>query len=194
MPQPSVEMSRLSFVLSLRGVFLILLSAVAIRWPEPTLLIAMVLAGGVVGSLGIFEVAAASVSEALPSTRVFLLGHGLVSVAFGVLTATIPVVSMPAATALSLLWLLLYLTYTLLLTARLWYRHRVREALLLWSAITATCAVALAFFSLPTVNALLYAGALYSGILGVAQLVAAAWIHRGNQDLTDRRPTFLAAR
>jgi hypothetical protein len=194
MSEPSVEMSRLSFVLFLRGMFLILLSAVAIRWPEPTLLIAMVAAGGVVGSLGVFEVAAASVSETLPSTRVFLLGHGLVSVAFGVLTATIPVVSVPAATTLSLVWLLLYLTYTLLLTARLWYRHRVREALLLWSVITATCAVAIAFFSPPTANALLYAGALYSGMLGVAQLVAAAWIHRGNQALTDRASTFLAAR
>jgi uncharacterized membrane protein HdeD (DUF308 family) len=194
MSEPSVELSRLSFVLFLRGMFLILLSAVAIRWPAPALLIAMVAAGGVVGSLGIFEVAAASVSEALSSTRVFLLGHGLVSVAFGVLTATIPVVSVPAATTLSLVWLLLYLTYTLLLTARLWYRHRVREALLLWSAITATCAATIAFFSPPTVNALLYAGALYAGILGIAQLVAAAWIHRGNHVLTDRAPPFLAAR
>ena len=69
MPQPSPELSRASFVLLLRGFFLIVLGAVAVWWPEQTLLLAIVISGGIAGSLGIFEVATAAASEMLQIGR-----------------------------------------------------------------------------------------------------------------------------
>ena len=173
-----VDFERLAFTLLLRGAFAIPLAAVAIRWREPTLLLAMVAAGGVIGTFGIFELAAGLVSSALPSTRWFFLGHGVVSIAFGVLTASIPVASHDIALALSTGWLAVNACFSLLLSVRRWEYPGERLAILLWSGINTACAVALYLQPPPTTLALLYAAALYTFMLGIVQLIAAAWIHR----------------
>jgi uncharacterized membrane protein HdeD (DUF308 family) len=178
MPQPSPELSRTSFVLLLRGFFLIVLGAVAVRWPEQTLVLAIVAAGGIAGTLGIFEVATAAATEMLPSSRMFYLGHGLVFVAFGVLSASVHVATVSVATTLAIIWLTLYVAYALLLAARVWYLSPARAGLLAWAFINTACAIATARFPARTTVGLLYWGALYVAVLGVAQVVAGTWIKR----------------
>jgi uncharacterized membrane protein HdeD (DUF308 family) len=175
-----IDFERLSFTLLLRGAFVIPLAAVAIRWPEPALVLAMVAAGGVIGTFGIFELAAGLVSGTLPSTRWFFFGHGVVSIAFGVVTASIPVASSTTALALSTGWLALNALFTLLLGIRRWEHWRERLAVLAWSAVNVVCALAMFAWPPPTTFALLYALALYTFMLGMAQLAAAAWIHRAS--------------
>ncbi len=182
MPAPAfvggeLDFERLSFTLLLRGAFAIPLAAVAIRWPEPTLVLAMVAAGGVIGTFGIFELAAGLMSGTLPSTRWFFVGHGVASIAFGVLSASIPVASAQGALALSTGWLALNASFTLLLTVRRWEHWRERLAILAWSLMNVACAVGLVLAPPPSTFALLYALALYTFMLGIVQLVAAAWIH-----------------
>jgi uncharacterized membrane protein HdeD (DUF308 family) len=179
-----LDLQRLSFTLLLRGAFVIPLAAVAIRWPESTLVLTMVVAGGVIGTFGIFELAAGLVSGTLPSTRWFFLGHGVVSIAFGVLTASIPVATSELALALSTGWLAFNAFFCLLLAARRWPDWRERLAILTWSLTNVVCAVALLLAPQPTTLGLLYALALYTFMLGVVQLAAAAWIHRVSSRLT----------
>lgn len=179
MSRQSAELSRLAFVLFMRGLFLLVLSAAALRWPDQTLLFAIVTAGGVVGTLGIFEVAAAAISASLPSTKLFLLAHGLVSILFGALTATIPVASAAAATKLSVAFMALYAMYSFTLAARLQFIRRARRTLLAWGAFNVIGAVLLAAARPETTNQVLYAAALYGALLGVLQLAAAVGMRRG---------------
>jgi uncharacterized membrane protein HdeD (DUF308 family) len=174
----SVELSRTSAVLQLRGLFLIVLGGVALRWPEQMLVLAIVAAGGIAGSLGIFEIATAVASKSLPSSRMFYLGHGLVFAGFGILTASAPVASVRVATTLTIAWLLLYVVYIMLLAGRLWYLQPAREALILWAVINFGSAIAAARFPAHSTLGLLYWGALYVAVLGFAQIVAGAWISR----------------
>lgn len=185
MTRRSVELSRLAFVLFVRGVFLIILGAGAIRWPEQTLLLGIVAAGGVVGTLGIFEVAAASISETLPSTKLFLLAHGLVSILFGALTATIPVASASTAAKLSVAFMVLYAAYAFTLAARLQFVRRARNTLRAWGTFNVFGVTLLAVARPDTTNQVLYAGALYGAVLGALQLAAALWIRRG-ETIVDR--------
>jgi uncharacterized membrane protein HdeD (DUF308 family) len=186
MHHKSIELSRLAFVFVVRGTFLILLSAATLRWPAQTLLLFMVAAGGVVGSFGIVEVAAASISRALPSTKLFFLAHGVVSIGFGVLTAIIPVASVDLATGLGIGWMVVYALFAVVLAARLRYVPRARTMLTLWGTFNLGCAALLAFFTPPTMIALLYAGALYAGLMGATQLLTAVWIRHGQRVLQDR--------
>lgn len=172
-----IDLGRVWFTLLSRGALAIPLAAVAIRWPEPTLVLAMVAAGGVIGTFGIIELAAGLVSGTLPSTRWFFLGHGVVSIAFGALTASIPVASIQMALALSTGWLALNAGFDLLLAVRRWERRRERLSILAWSFVNAACALALWLSPPRSTFALLYAAAFYTCMLGIAQLVAAAWIH-----------------
>jgi uncharacterized membrane protein HdeD (DUF308 family) len=179
MTQPSVELSRTSFVLYVRGLSLIALAAVGVRWPEQTALLAMVAAGAVAGTIGIFEVAAALASSEQLSSRMFSLGHGLVFIGFGVVTAFIPVATVPNVLWLASAWLMLSAIYTVLLAARLSYLPRVPEALLLWGAITLGCMLVIAFLPASfTILGLCYWGALYVAALGFIELGAARWINR----------------
>ena len=143
----SVELSRLAFVFFFRGAFLILIAAASLRWPAQTLLLFMVAAGGIVGSFGIFEVAAASISRALPSTKLFLLAHGIISIGFGVLTAIIPVASVQLATGLAITWTVVYALFALVLSARLRYVPRARVTLVCWSVVSLCCAALLVAFA-----------------------------------------------
>jgi uncharacterized membrane protein HdeD (DUF308 family) len=192
----SVELSRLAFVFFVRGAFLILLAAASLRWPAQTLLLFTVAAGGIVGSFGIFEVAAASISRALPSTKLFFLAHGIISIGFGVLTAIIPVASVRLATGLSIVWTVVYALFALVLAARLRYVPRARAMLLCWGVVSLCCVALLAALAPPAMTALLYAVALYAGLMGAAQLLAAVWIRRGQRVLQDREAhgVFAASR
>jgi hypothetical protein len=194
MSQPSAELSRTSVVLFVRGGLLIALAAVAVRWPEETLLLAMVAAGAVAGTLGLIEVAGASVSKTLLSSRIFYLGHGLIFVGFGVLTATVSVATVPAATWLIVAWLLLHVTYAFLLAARLSYLPRVRNGLSLWGTINLGCALAVSYLPAPpTILALYLWGALYVVALGIVEVVAGAWINKHIFSPTRRAPVTARA-
>jgi hypothetical protein len=179
MPGLALALSRLAFVLFVRGAFLILLGAVAIRWPEHALLLSMAAAGGVVGCFGLFEVLAASVSDTLPSTKLFLVGHGILSVALGGIAATLLVAAPPRAAMMSIAFLVAYGLYSFVLAARLQFVPRAREAAFGWGIFNLACAAVLAAVEPSRSSELLYASAFYAAVLGLFQLFAALWIRRG---------------
>jgi hypothetical protein len=138
----------------------------------------MIAAGGIVGSLGVVETAAGSISRALPSTRLFLVGHGVISIAYGALTASIPVASPSLAVRMTTAFAATYGVFAIVLAARLQFVPRAREAVAGWGILNLAAAAILAAGVFQTTNALLYAGALYGAVLGLFQLFAALWIRR----------------
>jgi uncharacterized membrane protein HdeD (DUF308 family) len=179
MPGLALELSRLAFVLFVRGAFLVLLGAVAIRWPEHTLLLSMVAAGGILGCFGLFEVLAASVSGTLPSTKLFLVGHGILSVALGGIAVALLVAGPQRAALMSIAFLVAYGMYSLVLAVRLQFVPRAREAVFGWGIFNLACAAVLASVEPSRTSELLYAAAFYAAVLGLFQLFAALWIRRG---------------
>jgi len=171
------HIKRLGFVLLVRGTLLIPLAALAVRWPDSFLLLGLVAAGAMAGSLGIFEIAAGSASDEAAQTKVFLLGHGFVQVLFGVLTACLPVVSFVAARTLTALWLVVYTSFLLLVAARVWFASaHARNALLGWSAANFAFALGVLLLPIPTLEALLYDAVTYVFVLGIVQVVGGRWI------------------
>lgn len=173
------KLQRLSTVLLIRGFALLAFGAIAVRWPDQSLADAVRYAGGIAVFLGIVELGMAMAGHALLSTRSFRTGHALVSIAFGVVSGAVTVLSLDAALDVAMVWLGAYAAFLLLLAARLWYLRRIRHALLLWSAVNAAAVVACASMrSAPRVTVLLM-GALYTAALGAATIFAARWMRRG---------------
>lgn len=186
-PAETVDLERVAFSMLLSGIAAAPLAAVALRWPEPALVLAMVAAGGVIGTFGIFDLAAALASGTIPSVRAFFVGHGAASVGFGLLTASIPVASPWTGRLLAVSWLALYAAFLGLLVWRLWYSHHVRRTLIAWCGTNAVLALTLWLAAPMTTLGLLYAGAVYTFALGVMLMAAGLWIQH---DLA--RPTAAA--
>ena len=170
---------RLGGILLARGVPLLVLAAIAIRWPDETLGPAMTVAGGLAIALGILELVSAWSAHALPSIRWFLVGHAALSIAFGVLTLATPAGAFYVALGLAVVWLLGYATFLILLAARLWYFSRMRDALLGWAAVNTGVIIASVAATPPTMAMLEYAGALYTAAYGFVLIVAGEWARRG---------------
>jgi magnesium-transporting ATPase (P-type) len=175
-PAERVDLERVAFSMLLSGIVATPLAAIALRWPDPALVLAMVAAGGVIGTFGIFDLAAAMTGGTLPSVRAFFLGHGAASVGFGLVTASIPVASPEVARTLAVTWLGLYALFLTLLVWRLWYAHHVRRALMLWCGANAVIALFLAVVRPMPELGLLYAGAAYTVAFGVMLMAAGLWI------------------
>jgi hypothetical protein len=172
----AIDLERVAFSMLLSGIAATPLAGVALRWPEPALVLAMVAAGGVIGTFGIFDLAAAFASGTIPSVRAFFVGHGAASVGFGLLTASVPVASPDIGRLGAVVWLALYAAFLGLLVWRLWYIHHVRRALTVWCGTNAVLALTLGLAEPMTTLGLLYAGAAYTFAFGVTLIAAGLWI------------------
>jgi len=172
----SIDLERVAFSMLLSGIAAAPLAALALRWPDPALVLAMVAAGGVIGTFGIFDLAAAVTSGTIPSVRTFFIGHGVASIGFGVLSVSVPVATPRVGLALAASWLALYAVFLALVAWRLWYHHNVRRALVVWSAVNIGLAGFLGLAKPMTTLGLLYAGAAYTCAFGVILIAAGLWI------------------
>ena len=191
-PAETVDLQRVAFSMLLCGIVATPLAGLAVRWPDPALVLAMVAAGGVIGTFGVFDLAAAAMSGTAPSVRVFFLGHGAATVGFGVLTLSVPVARPGLAHGLAIAWLTLYAAFLALLAWRLWYHHHVRRALVAWSAVNVVLAVVLALTGPMATLGLLYAGAAYTCAFGLLLIAAGFWIQHdlARHPAADSAPAF----
>ena len=188
----TVNLERVAFSMLLSGILATPLAGLAVRWPDPALVLAVVAAGGVIGTFGVFDLAAAATCGAIPSVRVFYLGHGTAMLGFGVLTVCVPVARPGTAQWLAIAWLACYAVFIALLVWRLWYNHHVRRALITWSAVNGGLSGVLAITPPMTSLGLLYAGAAYTCAFGVVLIAAGLWIQHdlARQPAADPAPVF----
>jgi hypothetical protein len=188
----TVDLTRVALSLLLSGIVATPLAAIAVRWPDPALVLAMVAAGGAIGTFGVFDFAAGATNGAIPSAGVFYMGHGAAMVGFGVLSVSVPVAEPGIARGLAIAWLALYAVFLALLAWRLWYNHYVRRALVTWSAVNCGLSGVLALTRPLTTLGLLYAGAAYTCALGVILIAAGLWIQHdlARQSAAEPAPAF----
>lgn len=192
MSRAAVDRSRLAFILGVRGALLIGIGGLAIRWPDETLPGALVAVGVVAGILGLIETGLAGASRELPSTKLFLLGHGGVSIAFGVIAVVVTTAQPAIAARLALLFVLLYAAFAMLAAARLQFVPRARDAMLVWGTLNVACAAVLLFDGPFAPDAMQYTTAAYAAVLGGFQASAALWIRRGRTSDSGRTSRGLA--
>lgn len=173
---PSTELSHASLVLFVRGFAVLLLASIAVRWPEETLLGAMVTASSVVAVLGVFELAFAVVSNATRGTRSMMILHALLSISFGAVTASALYDDVETTVSLAASWLLLHAVVTLAMLTITPAIGRVRAAIAFWAALNLTASFIVAVYSRADVLPLLYLGAVYAWLYGVVQIAVALWI------------------
>lgn len=173
------KFERLSTVLLVRGFALLAFAAIAVRWPEQSLLDAVRYAGGIAVFLGVVELGMSLAGHALLSVRAFRVGHALTSVTFGAVAAMARDLPVDQALIVATVWLGGYTALLLLLSARLWYFRRMHNGLLLWSAVNVAAIAGCVNLQGETRVSLLLGGALYTAALGVVTIVAARWMRRG---------------
>ena len=173
------DFDRLATVLLIRGLVLLGLAAIALRWPDPLLVGTMRLMGAMALVLGIVELGMALAARALPSTRWFRIGHALTSIGFGALAPVVILVPLGQALGLTMLWLSLYAAYLVLLAARLWFFRRMRDALILWASVHVITVILCATTAPATIETLLLVGALYTTAMGAVTILAGRWMRRG---------------
>ena len=167
---------RISGLLLVRGITLLILSAIATKWPGFALVGAMSAAGAFAILTGTFEFAASAVSHERPSTGYFVNGHAAAVVGFGAMTLAIVLAPLRFGFVVTLLWLLAYATFALLLAGRAWWYRSVRVVLLTWSVLCVAAALALTYVRPVTATSLLRGVAVYAGLWGILQIAASRWL------------------
>jgi uncharacterized membrane protein HdeD (DUF308 family) len=178
MRPPALELTALRQLLFWRGVLALALAFVAVRWPQDTLLFALVGVGAVFLVMGAIDTVIALRLRASARFWWVALAHGLACVLFGAVTLAVPALALRVAVVLASLWLLAYGALALVAARKL--RAIAAPWLMpaLWGAANATLAVVLFVYPIPTVTVVLYAGAGYAALLGAAHLAAAFALRR----------------
>jgi uncharacterized membrane protein HdeD (DUF308 family) len=171
------DFARAATVLFLRGFLLAGLAAVAVRWPEVTLLTSMGTAGAIVGILGVFELAVAVFSGSSRMTRGLLFMHAYLSLTFAGVSLAVRFTSPGMTVALIALWLLLHAVLAVAV-ARVVPATRGRALLVAWAAANLVCALVVVAAPWRNMLTVLYVGAVYVWSYGVVQVSVAMWIRR----------------
>ena len=178
---PPHDLSRASLILFVRGFLLVMLASVAIRWPEETLLNAVVVGGVVLAAIGVIEIPFALLSHVRRSTRALLLAHAILSIAFGAVGAAAHAASVEMTVATSAIWLLLQALFALALLHVTPRAGSARFTVFGWLAANVVAAMLLMTYARATITPLLYYGALYAWGYGALQVSVALWIRRHRQ-------------
>jgi uncharacterized membrane protein HdeD (DUF308 family) len=170
------EYERLWHTLVWRGGLMVALGVAAVWWPEPVLVAALLAVGAIASLLGIYEV---TVGAALPrgsTGRPVVVAHGLVTLAFGLMTVGAPALSLSLALAITIGWLLLYAGVTIGAAMISKFSRRLRATLWVWGSLNVVFAAVVALFPEATIFALLVFGAAYAALNGAWQVAVGLWL------------------
>lgn len=175
---PILELTALRHLLFWRGMLALATALVAVRWPQETLIFALVAAGAVFGIMGLFDtVIALRIRRAYHAWWVALI-HGLACTAFGIVTLAVPGVALALAVGIAAGWLVVYGAVALLVAWRMRRNHLRWRSVALWGAMNVVFAALVLTYPRLTITVLLYAGAAYAALLGLVQVGAAMRLRR----------------
>lgn len=183
MTLPKRDLGQLAQLFYARGLVLVLLASVAVRWPETTLLPALGVGTVVLTALGVFELGMATGSSASKRLKRLLLTHALLSIGFAALGAVAWFASPATMVAWSATWLLLQATLAVAAAGEMPHIRYARGSLLVLSAIDLAAAFVTATYALGALLPLLYAGTLYVWAYGAAQITGGLWLRRHAREL-----------
>ena len=169
------EFRRIWHTLAARGAAMLILGLVAVIWPEPLLVGALIAVGVLAALSGIYELAiAAALRRHTIHWRVAML-DGVASLLFGALTMGVARLSHFAALAVTTGWLILYAGFAWRTSTVVWPRRVARVSLITFGGVNILLAI-LAAYPEGTVFALLFFGAAYAAFYGAWQLAIGLWL------------------
>lgn len=174
----SRETSRFATSLIVRGTLLAFLGVAAIGWPDEALVIAMVVAAGVLGVIGAYEMLLAVRTRSVTPGWMIPMASGAACVSFAILTLAFPGLAIDVTLLLVAVWLMMYAAITGALALAVWPMPRTRNALLGWTLLNVVLAIAAVSMPSATIFTLLYVGAGYALAFGALQVASGMWIRR----------------
>lgn len=175
------QLAQLSYV---RGLTLVLLASVAVRWPDRTLLPALAIGAVVLTALGIFELVTVAGSATPARMKRLLLAQALLSIGFAALGVVAWLASVATMVALSAAWLLAQATLAVAAAGEMPHIRYARGSLLVLAAFDLIAAFVTATYALGTLLPLLYVGTLYVWASGAGQIAVGLWVRRHVHELT----------
>lgn len=161
-----------------RGVVMLSFGAAAVRWPDASLVPALIAAAAVLAVSGAYELWLA-VSVAHTSSRwPVLVLDGLACLAFALLTVGFPSVPLGSAMLMIAGWLTLYGAFCGAVAVVLWPLREPRALLAACAVINLALAILAVLYTRPTVTLVLYAGAAYATVFGMGQIATGLWLRR----------------
>jgi uncharacterized membrane protein HdeD (DUF308 family) len=170
------ELRGLARALMWKGGAMLLLGAAALVWPEQTLVGSLIAVGMLTGLVGLYEVSVALSIRTKSSHWWLVLGQGLASLAFGVLTVGGPVLALRVVMTVIAMWLLAYGGIAFAAASLAGGLRTVRAGLIAWGVLDVLLALLAITYPRVTVFWLLFFGAAYALIYGAWQLIAGAWL------------------
>ena len=162
--------SRLAAILYVRGFLLLALGAIGVRWPQQSLASVITIAGITLSLLGAIEATLAIFSRANKQTASLLRYIAFVSLAFGLVSLSVRTSAPTTTVAILATWLVAHATVAVMVGAVL-RRPFDRRAVLAWSVVNVAAALIVAAASDSAFQILLYAGAAYVALYGIAQII-----------------------
>jgi len=176
------EYRRLWHTFVWRGGLMVALGLAAMMWPEPVLVDALLAVGVLASLLGIYELWIGATLPRQASGRWLVMLHGGATLAFGLMTAGAPPLSLFLALAITCGWLFLYAGLAIgaaIISTLSW---RVRAALVAWGGVNVLLALTAVLYPEATIFALLFFGAAYAALFGAWQVVVGLWLRRQIRD------------
>ncbi len=170
------EYQRLWHTLVWRGGLMVVLGVAAVWWPEPVLVAALLLVGALASLMGIYEVSIGAVLPRGTTGRTVVVAHGLVTLAFGLMTVGAPALPLFLSLPIVIGWLLVYTGMAVGTAVISKLSRRLRAALYAWGAINVLLAVVVALYAEATIFALLVFGAAYAALYGAWQVAVGLWL------------------
>ena len=173
------ELHLLSRTLVWRGASMLVLGIVAMIWPEPLLVPALLVAGLVAALLGVYEIAIAASIRRFTRAWYGVLVHGLASLSFACLTVGISTLSFRTALALTSGWLMVYAGLMWSGAVIMWTTQRPsRWALVACGLVDGVIAIFVVAVPAVAIFGFLFFGALYAAAFGAWQLALGVWLGR----------------
>ena len=165
-----LEKSRLAAIMYVRGFLLLALGAIGVRWPQQSLASVITIAGITLSLLGAIEATLAIFSRANKQTASLLRYVAFVSLAFGLVSLAVRTSPPETAAAVLATWLVAHATVAVMVGAVM-QRPLDRRAVLAWSVMNVAAALIVAAATDSAFQILLYAGAVYVALYGIAQIM-----------------------
>ena len=176
------EARRLANSLVISGAIVLGLALIAMAVPERTLIGGMLIVGLLSVMVGLNQVLTSVSLKSQTRHWRLLLGHGILSVAFGMLTVGASALTFDLTVTTVALWLLAHAALALRIAMNTPVGRSIRRALLTLAGVDTTIAVLVIILPAVTIFQFLFFGAAYAAVFGGTQIVAGIHLRAARLD------------
>jgi hypothetical protein len=180
------ETRRLGNGLIVSGTMTFALAAIALAFPEPTLIGGMLIVGLSAVMFGLSQVLTATSLRLRTRHWRLLLSHGILCLTFGLLTVGASALTLALAVTAVAVWLVSHGALAVRVATSIPVTPSIRRALFTLAVFDTTVAILVIALREVTIFQFLFFGAAYAVVFGIVQLVAGICLRGARLDKTGR--------